>query len=308
MKKMYLWMLALLMVGGMVCVSCDDDDDKKDGGDKNELVGVWASTKNPIPIEELKTKTRMTLFFEDATHEEIYMILREDGTCYSLGVFFKQVGDNMQYLTFEMEEGTYSVKNGKITTKYLDDEDDPETVPYKLKNGVLTTTDEDGNTFTFKRVDESKVKQYLEQYETDQDAKKLLTNGYWADIRNPFKDDDGNYRRIYYKYNQDGSCLFYTFNFGTQNFTCKSGTLEEGYWDITGGYYYEIFFDDDDYDDYHFTYYYYTDTKTGRVHFVEEDDDFTYEYFQTTQADIDPYLKYLTNQTPQRGSFAPRRK
>lgn len=320
MKKMYFWMLALLMVGGMACVSCDDDDDKKEegGGSQDELVGVWALTDNPIPVENddeyYKGKTRVSIAFDDATHEEDYMIICEDGSFYGLSVYFKKDGSEMKYLTFEMAEGTYTVKNGKMTIKYLDDEESPENVSYSLKKGKLTITDEEGEATTFKRVDESKVNQYMEQYETDEDAKQFLLKGVWADVDNPYQDEYGNYWRSYYTYDKDGTFLDYEFYFGSENLTCKSGSRYKGYWDIVGGIYYEFWSHYDDYGNFEgyeawpYRYYYYTDEDTGKNYFVLEDGEDTYTYVQTTQAAIDPFLKYLTSETPQRRSFAPRRK
>ncbi len=325
MKKMYFWMLALLMVGGMTCVSCDDDDEKDNGGgdSKNELVGVWASTDNPIPIDydddeggPKAKQTRLILPSEEATHEDGYMIFREDGTFYGLDVYFKQNGSKMVYLTFDMNKGTYKVKNGKITVTYDDDsdpEDGPLNVKYSIKSGKLTIYDDKGNGYTFKRVEESEVKEYLDQYEKDEEAKKLLATGYWAYAENPYKDSDGDYWRYFYEYNLNGSCQYYEFYFGNSTASCKSGVTYGGHWDIIGGYYYESYacYDGDGdffgYDTNVFTYSFYTNEQIGRVYLTLSNGENTWRYFQVSQSYIDDYLPYLNNdniRAPMR-SFAP---
>lgn len=157
MKKTFYLLLAtmLLAVTGMTLTACGDDNDEPSGGD---IVGTWESDtpwlSSPGGLyenfyESIKTYTK---FNQNNTYVSVSdMILTDE--------WAELTGEDKHQI--EIDRGTYTISGNNLTTQSYDDETET-SLPciYSIKGNKMTVKTL-GMTFTFTRVSDSLIDQYL---------------------------------------------------------------------------------------------------------------------------------------------------
>jgi len=218
MKKNVFLLMGLFALLSVCFTSCSKDDDDDNGNSSDNIVGYWASTENPISINNaLKTKSTRKIIevsiYSATRYLEEYMIFTSSNVVSNILVQFDK---DKKIIDVNSEDATYAVNGNKVTITTKSNESS--TATFSVKKGVLTINfEEDGETVTskFKSVKEKDVQKYLEW--TPEDNKSGLVGGAWhqEDVRQM-----GGYTLHNYNvYNDDGTMREYLVWFEDNKFT-----------------------------------------------------------------------------------------
>lgn len=219
MKKNVFLLMGLFALLSVCFTSCSKDDDDDNGNSSDNIVGYWASTENPISINNaLKKKSTRKIIevsiYSATRYLEEYMVFTSSNVVSNILV---QLDKDKKIIDVNSEDATYAVNGNKVTITTKSNESS--TATFSVKKGVLTINfEEDGETVTskFKSVKEKDVQKYLEW--TPEDNKSGLVGGAWHQEK---VEEMGSYTLHYYDvYKDDGTMREYLVWFdGNNKFT-----------------------------------------------------------------------------------------
>ena len=154
-KYLLLFGAIVLALMGITLTACGDDNDEPGGGD---IVGTWEADtpwlSSPGGLyedfyESIKTYTK---FNTNNTYVSVSdMILTDE--------WVELTGEDKHQI--EIDRGTYTISGNNLTTKSDDDETETSlSCTYSIKGNKMTVKAL-GMTFTFTRVSDSMINQYL---------------------------------------------------------------------------------------------------------------------------------------------------
>ena len=154
-KHLFLFGAIVLAVMGMTLTSCGDDNDEPGGGD---IVGTWEADtpwlSSPGGLYDefydyIKTYTK---FNKDNTYVSVTdMILTDE--------WVELTGEDKHQI--EIDRGSYTISGNNLTTRsYYDETETSLPCTYSIKGNKMTVKTL-GMTFTFTRVSDSMIEQYL---------------------------------------------------------------------------------------------------------------------------------------------------
>lgn len=198
-KKSLLFLLSLMMIGGMAFVSCSDDDDKDDKGKVNPkaILGAWDfgwedldnGSKVRLPLNNNLTdpnKAKMKVaYWQDLRYFE------DNGRLAQIRVYYDK---NKHYLYYNLAISKYEIIGN--TVNIIFEGKTMESFTFSVKKNTLTATYSDGSELVCPAIDKNEVFKYIDYVKND-------VVGVWDNGREELP--DGWTHIIYMRYYDTGA-------------------------------------------------------------------------------------------------------